>query len=556
MANPMRATDDGHDDDLIAYLDGELDEDAAAMVEAELARNPRAREKAEAYRKTYELLDYLPKPEPDPSFTTRTLTRLQPVIDGSAATASGSQPIALSASMLGATTRRRVWPELLAWVAGVLVALGIGYLTHLTTRPATQREPEPTAAEIAMIESLPLYVGVDDLDFLKKLDDSELFDDRFHYDDPQVGNQRIDLNKPLDQPTDANRKKLIELFISYPPARQQQIRTLHNQLAVAEPAIRQSLTGTLLRYSLWLDRLPESDRKEILSASTSHARLDAIEQVHERHWRASLTPAQQEKLKKTTIIEERQDLAQEFRERQRAARAEWILAQRQWQQMTGLDHKPWPFSDDALTQQIEGYLKTALGVDMAKLMKKELQPASCRLTSEEIRDLRSSYEAATKEGYWFSYGACLLRLADRHPALPRPSREAIVRFAQVPDDWKRFIPKEAKKGRLEGNSGRWPDFALELHRAPLKADNRLSPLGPTKPGEFDEGFEKFMKDKLLPALSDDQKKRLTQAEGKWPAYSQEALALAREKNLSVPGITLPGAPKEWDRYYRLQAVKK
>ena len=54
------------DTDLIAYLDGELDADAAVRVEARLARDPAARTAAEAYKKSYDLLDYLPTAEPKP----------------------------------------------------------------------------------------------------------------------------------------------------------------------------------------------------------------------------------------------------------------------------------------------------------------------------------------------------------------------------------------------------------------------------------------------------------------------------------------------------------
>ena len=51
--------------DLVAWLDGELEGEAA-------------RAEADALRKTWELLDYLPRPEPSASFTHRTLSRLAP----------------------------------------------------------------------------------------------------------------------------------------------------------------------------------------------------------------------------------------------------------------------------------------------------------------------------------------------------------------------------------------------------------------------------------------------------------------------------------------------
>src|SRR5262245_5206366 len=70
--------------ELVAYLDGELDPAAARRIEARLAADPEARAKAAALKKTFDLLDYLPRPEPSPTFTTRTLERLPAVRSGAA----------------------------------------------------------------------------------------------------------------------------------------------------------------------------------------------------------------------------------------------------------------------------------------------------------------------------------------------------------------------------------------------------------------------------------------------------------------------------------------
>src|SRR5262245_30216124 len=82
--------------DLVAYLDGELDPLAARKVEERLASDPAARQKAAALKKTFDLLDYLPKPEPSPTFTTRTLDKIPALKSGSVPARSGSQPVVLS----------------------------------------------------------------------------------------------------------------------------------------------------------------------------------------------------------------------------------------------------------------------------------------------------------------------------------------------------------------------------------------------------------------------------------------------------------------------------
>ena len=116
------------DDDLIAYLDGELDEVESRAVESRLADDEESRAKADEYQKTYDLLDYLPKPAPSPTFTTRTLTSLQPIL---APTASGTRPIP--------ALPRRAWPELLGWaVAVVLDRLEQQHQSHGADRGASR----------------------------------------------------------------------------------------------------------------------------------------------------------------------------------------------------------------------------------------------------------------------------------------------------------------------------------------------------------------------------------------------------------------------------------
>lgn len=63
-------------ENLSAYLDHELDESSAEAITAALSRRPEVRKEAESLRKTWEMLDYLPRPQAPKSFTEQTLTRL------------------------------------------------------------------------------------------------------------------------------------------------------------------------------------------------------------------------------------------------------------------------------------------------------------------------------------------------------------------------------------------------------------------------------------------------------------------------------------------------
>src|SRR5258708_13276813 len=71
--------DDDERAELIAYLDGELDAKSARRMEAKLNTNPAIRAEAESLKRTWDLLDYLPKSEPSPTFTQRTMHRVTSV---------------------------------------------------------------------------------------------------------------------------------------------------------------------------------------------------------------------------------------------------------------------------------------------------------------------------------------------------------------------------------------------------------------------------------------------------------------------------------------------
>jgi anti-sigma factor RsiW len=154
---------------LVAYLDGELDEAQARVLEARLSNDPRARAEAESLRRTWDLLDYLPRTEASTSFTHRTLEKL--------AVQTGVRPIA----------RRRRWPWWLraaAWAAAVLLAAGVGFGVANLLWPRQQASVQaPAEVEARMARDLRvirhkrLYEHVDDLQFLRELDDPDLFGD-------------------------------------------------------------------------------------------------------------------------------------------------------------------------------------------------------------------------------------------------------------------------------------------------------------------------------------------------------------------------------------------
>jgi anti-sigma factor RsiW len=153
--------------DLVAYLDGELPPDAARAMEARLSRDPQYRAEAESLTRTWELLDYLSRPEASTEFTTRTLERAS----GSIRTSPGSTGRPWSWWAVGA-----------CWVAAVLIALAGGWgVARWRSAEHNARVQSELEAELirnlGTIENLWLFRNVDDLAFAKELNHPDLFGD-------------------------------------------------------------------------------------------------------------------------------------------------------------------------------------------------------------------------------------------------------------------------------------------------------------------------------------------------------------------------------------------
>ncbi len=161
MSNPS-AFDDQERADLVAYLDGELEGERARALEQKLALDPAARDEADSLKRTWELLDFLPKSEPSPSFAAQTLTRLGP---------------ALTLAVPVGSRKRGRWRRALigtGWAAAlVLAALG-GFYGFNRTAPSEPGDPE-LVRDLNVIKNRRVFELVEDLDGVRELDTAELF---------------------------------------------------------------------------------------------------------------------------------------------------------------------------------------------------------------------------------------------------------------------------------------------------------------------------------------------------------------------------------------------
>lgn len=151
--------------DLVAFLDGELRGSAAHRIETRLSLDPQVRAEADALKKTWDLLDVLPRAEPSPLFTSRTIEKL--TVAKTKPTVPGVPPRPLP---------WKPWALGVGWAAALFVATYVGFAGFGRATPRGPTDME-LVRDLRLLENKRLYEVIDDLDFLHELDHPELFGD-------------------------------------------------------------------------------------------------------------------------------------------------------------------------------------------------------------------------------------------------------------------------------------------------------------------------------------------------------------------------------------------
>jgi hypothetical protein len=550
LADPFEA-------ELVAYLDGELDPVAARRVEDRLAVDPAARARVSALKQTYDLLDYLPKPDPSPNFTTRTLDKLPALKSGSllfpipSDSMRSARPTASAGSMSGPlmldggpSPPKRPWLVAAGIVAAVLGFGAIGYLGAAALRPYLFPAKGENAdalplSDHRLIENLPLYALADDFEYVQKLAEPELFGAEVIPTAARKGPGAIDPDKPSRSVFES----LAQSFKALPPARQQAIRELDRQLYAVDAESGDRLFRALEEYAVWLDRLPDPERRGILAAGTPGLRLGVIRDVRERQWFDALPAAQRGQLAGLSDVKKAEKIRQ-WKEEEARQRGLWTFVRKNAESMTGNKH-PWPFDTETGRKEIIDYVRAAYRIE---------EPRHSRLTPFELAAYRESLPTAEKGGSWAWYGRGVYELSRKYEALPEPA-EAKFRyddFGNLPPGLNKLTERPNLKKRLASHAGKWPEFPLELHdelRSGKFGPAAFVSLGPAKVADFKEPVRKFWEKELAPKLTTAEKEGLQRLEKRWPEYPREFVRLARVHDLSVPGVMLPGSPARWDATY-------
>jgi hypothetical protein len=562
--------DDGPDPadaELIAYLDGELDDATAADVERRMAADPQLRARAAALKKSFDLLDFLPRPDPSPTFATRTLDRLPAVRSSieakpvaAPASPSSSVPIVLSTGPLALSSAGRPW----AWVVGVAVAVGlavgVGYLgtalarsyfrpppkDHPVASPTPVPDDDPPPDRV--IEFLPLYAAADNLEFVRELvADPELFGEE------AVGLGGVPAAPRV--PWVGDLTALAKAFKALPTERQKQIRLLDQQIHQLDPAERVPLIRALEAYAAWLDRLPDpADRRTVLAATGAKDRLEEVLELRRKQWVAGLPAAQQKKLQGLPAAE-RAALMATWRDEEAERRRAWALPG-PTREAIRQGKPPWPFDNDELKKQVIDYARAVYRIRDRDDKPDDKDRGRPRLPQPEQLALQERYDLGRDENAWFWFGKMLYDLSGRLEVFPEPrDGKPLTDFAQLPDPVRQFyLSRPALHKKLEPrHAGRWPEFALAVHEDLTLVKGAPSPaavaFGPARPDEFRDPTRLFITRDLLPALRPADRFALAMLEGRWPEYPRLVTQHARHRDLSVPGAMLPGRPSDWERTY-------
>lgn len=325
-------------------------------------------------------------------------------------------------------------------------------------------------------------------------------------------------NDPEQAARLARLQRDLDRFWSLSAEERTRLRSLDKDLHQLDTETRNRLKAVLERYTTWLERLPETDRKRIESAS-GEDRMAVVKEIREQQFIKRLPPPirnQVESLKG----KEREDEIARLREEQR----------QRSQDVFRLQPPRFPKKDKPARLN-------EFPIEVQLFVRDCLMPL---LTLEERDDLRK-----TESQPWPAYARKLVKLSAEHPiSLPGPVGP--VRIADVPNPLANHMKNMSKKDRLRMDEGKWPEFGIALLSLPQAKKFPLPPrLTPSYPMQFPEPVQEFIK-QLDKKLSSVEREQLLSAEGQWPEYPKVLLELSRKHKMEIPGMSLPGPKELWD----------
>lgn len=252
-------------EELVAYLDGELDPDGAARVESQLATDPSMRRELQALEQVWDALDELPREEVAQDFTHSTMEMV----------AQGAEED-LSREMSAVPARRRLhW--FFAGLVGILSTLaGLAIASFLWPNPNEQ-----LVADLPILLHLDEYRAIEDIGYLRRLHESGAFHTSSDDVLPEVieiaNSSTADRRQVIEQMSPAKTDELRrdwERFQKEPPETKLQWRDLHRSLMAEEDA--KGLAVVMENYYGWFQSQSPSLQRELLAMPSAQRAQRAI----------------------------------------------------------------------------------------------------------------------------------------------------------------------------------------------------------------------------------------------------------------------------------------
>ncbi len=253
------------DEQLVAYLDGELDHEASRRIEELLATNAEVRRRLQEMERTWDLLDDLDTAPAGGRFTESTLEMV--------AVAARKD---VEQSLAEAPRRRQ--RRALAVGGSLLAAVVAGFLAVVLLLPDPNRQ---LLQDLPVLENLDQYRQIDDIEFLQMLRNEGLFskeNDKSPSGDEAPPDeslaqrrQRVENMNPSEQEQLA---RLQDRFIALDRDQRKRLQRLDEAIQGAADA--RQLRQVMRRYCEWLTTLPSYTRAELAELAPAD-RIKAVE---------------------------------------------------------------------------------------------------------------------------------------------------------------------------------------------------------------------------------------------------------------------------------------
>jgi hypothetical protein len=300
---PSNLNADQLDEQLTAYLDGELPPAESRRVEDMLAGDEHARKRLNQLASSWDLLDQLPRAAVDENFSRTTVAMVALSTEEEIARVTAAEP----------AKRRMRW---LAAAVIALLAAGVGFTA---VSVATPNSNDALLRDLPVIVNLEFYRPVGSVDLLRKLGKANIFTTDFRptprgrsngdrqgergkaRTEPQAEPEKtivgvpesIDERRAWIESNELTAEQKLELrrnferFAALSTAEQASLRELDRELSTADD--REQLASIMRRYTDWLKMLTLAERGA-LEDRPPEKKLEEIEK-RKRDWEARMFAA-------------------------------------------------------------------------------------------------------------------------------------------------------------------------------------------------------------------------------------------------------------------------